>query len=261
MQLSMKALLIHQFGRKTQLIARRLRYENIYCDMLSTQDLQKDPQKDLLLSKLIEANILIAYIQSPNYKDALFFIPEIAKKAKIPIVILDEKDDYKTKGLTVRMGADFYFSQPFSIPTIAMKLKFFLYKKKNLDGAGFLTGNGILLDFHHHMVFHGKNSIDLRNKEFSLLEFFMLNKGKVLTRNAILEHVWDRNTSVLSNTVDVHVARLRQKLGDFNRPKPLIRTIYCVGYCFDSNGTMRKHGNSSNKFAEKRISKRSLYNR
>ncbi len=72
----------------------------------------------------------------------------------------------------------------------------------------------------------------LRNKEFSLLEFFIINRGKILTRNLILEHVWDRNANFASNTVDVHINRLRQKIDVPFREK-LIHTVPCVGYVFD----------------------------
>ncbi len=73
--------------------------------------------------------------------------------------------------------------------------------------------------------------IFLRNKEFCLMEYFMKNVGKVLSRTQILEDVWDHNICCATNTVDVHVSSLRQKLSNINYEK-LIRTIHCIGYVF-----------------------------
>ena len=81
-----------------------------------------------------------------------------------------------------------------------------------------------------------KTVIFLRNKEFTLLEYFIRNAGQVLTRTRIMEEVWDRNICCPTNTIDVHVSKLRKKLDKYSGIK-LIKTIHCVGYLFggDSN--------------------------
>jgi len=78
----------------------------------------------------------------------------------------------------------------------------------------------------------GKN-LYLRNKEFQLLEYLMTNTDQILTRQKILESVWDRNANLFTNTVDVHINKLRRKI-DYNRSKQLIETIYCIGYIMHS---------------------------
>lgn len=90
----------------------------------------------------------------------------------------------------------------------------------------------VRLDARAHFVKRQNQPIPLRNKEFALLEFFIMNQGRVLTRDDILECVWDRNGHFTSNTVDVHINRLRQKI---DRPfkEKLIHTVHCVGYVFD----------------------------
>ena len=90
----------------------------------------------------------------------------------------------------------------------------------------------IHLDLEHRFARRNKQTFPLRNKEFALLEFFMNNRGRVLTRDSILEHVWDRNATFSSNTVDVHINRLRRKLYDPFREK-LIHTVHCLGYIFE----------------------------
>ncbi len=77
------------------------------------------------------------------------------------------------------------------------------------------------------------NCILLRNKEFSLLEYFLKNVGKVVSRTEILEEVWDRNICCSTNTVDVHVSSLRRKIRTYLKFDP-IKTIYCIGYVFET---------------------------
>ena len=95
-----------------------------------------------------------------------------------------------------------------------------------------LRAYDIWLNMRRRFVKRHKLVIPLRNKEFALLEFFIINRGKIVTRDDILEHVWDRNGNFASNTVDVHINRLRRKL-DRPFPEKLIHTIHCVGYRFE----------------------------
>ncbi len=76
------------------------------------------------------------------------------------------------------------------------------------------------------------NAISLKNKEFTLMKYFMKNIGKVITRARLLEEVWDRNIFCITNTVDVHVSKLRQKLNK-HLDQDVIKTIHCVGYIFE----------------------------
>lgn len=90
----------------------------------------------------------------------------------------------------------------------------------------------IELDADSRRFFVGGNRIFLRNKEFSLLYYFIENMGKVLSRTQILEDVWDRNIVCPTNTVDVHVSNLRRKIKT-HTDKECIKTVHCIGYIFD----------------------------
>lgn len=108
---------------------------------------------------------------------------------------------------------------------------------EDLDrGAKWVRAFDIGIDLMRHRVKRREKYIPLRNKEFSLLEFFIENQGKVLTRDTILEFVWDRNGTFASNTVDVHVNRLRRKLDDGFKEK-LIHTVHCIGYIFEKRNS------------------------
>lgn len=90
------------------------------------------------------------------------------------------------------------------------------------------------LDIVARKLFVSGKYIYLRNKEFSLLEYFIKNIGKVLSRTRILEDVWDRNILCPTNTVDVHVSSLRKKIKSC-KDADFIRTVPCVGYVFENN--------------------------
>ena len=90
----------------------------------------------------------------------------------------------------------------------------------------------ILLNSDRRTVTLNSHIIPLRNKEYELLEFFVLNKGRLITRHSLIEGVWDRNAKVSSNTLDVHIGRLRKKLEQWLTSK-FIHTVHSIGYRFD----------------------------
>jgi len=94
-----------------------------------------------------------------------------------------------------------------------------------------LKFNNLRLNTDARKLFVQSKAICLRNKEYSLLEFFMRNVGRVVTRTQILEEVWDRNIFCSTNTVDVHISKLRRKIHKYLK-SPVIKTIHCIGYVF-----------------------------
>ena len=125
-----------------------------------------------------------------------------------------------------------FFCDPFPFRKIAFELRSSLYNiKEVLDESRFILRD-ISLDVEGHMVKMGDYAVYLRNKEFSLLRYFMSHPGKLLTRNTILEDVWDQNTNLMTNTVDVHVSQLRKKIKKYTGAS-YIKTIPCLGYVFE----------------------------
>lgn len=106
-------------------------------------------------------------------------------------------------------------------------LKFAVELAQNLLQLGSLT-----LDMDARKVFIKRTQLNLRNKEFSLLIYFIQNIGRVLTRTRLLEEVWDGNIFWSTNTIDVHVSHLRRKLRRHFH-KDLIKTVHCIGYIFE----------------------------
>lgn len=223
----MEAVILHRPGKRVTDVQKGLQYENIKIDSKSW-----DPQKDIDPA-ILDSKLLILYIKSPDFK-MLDWVSDFRNNTKYmsPIVIFDETESSEASQYAINVGADAYFPKPFSYCTLSMRLKNLICQKEIINENKWLRACDIWLDIKNRFVKRGTHLIPLRNKEFALLEFFMINRGKVLTRNTILEHVWDRNANFASNTVDVHINRLRRKLDDpFN--EKLIHTIYCLGYLFD----------------------------
>lgn len=227
----MEAIILHKQGRRFGDLQKGLKYETIYL-----QSKIWDPDKELS-GEIFEADVILIHSNSPDC-EILKVISDIHRKKRfMPVVILDENKSEKTRERANSLGVDKYFSAPFSYIDLAIELKKLICKKESNGDHKWLRAYDLWLDLEHRFVKRESHIIPLRNKEFALLEFFIINRGKVLTRNSILEHVWDRNANFASNTVDVHINRLRKKIDDPFKNK-LIHTIHCIGYFFDKGLNM-----------------------
>lgn len=222
----MEAIILHLPGKRIGKIIGKLRNENI-----KIKSIIWTPEKSLN-GNIVNTNMVLLHLDSPE-RNILSAIPDLRKKKYLmPVAVLDENNDAETKKTAFDMSADGYFSKPFSYCDLATDLKQLVCRKEMRHAQRWLKAFNLWLNLENRFVKRNDCIIPLRNKEFSLLEYFIINRGKILTRNSILEYVWDRNGNFASNTVDVHVNRLRRKIDDPFREK-LIHTVYCVGYIFD----------------------------
>lgn len=222
----MEAIILHLPGKRIGKIIGKLRNENI-----KIKSIIWTPEKSLN-GNIVNTNMVLIHLDSPE-RNILSAIPDLRKKKYLmPVAVLDENENMETKKTAFDMSADGYFPKPFSYCDLATDLKQLVYRKEMQHAERWMKAFNLWLNIENRFVKRDNCIIPLRNKEFSLLEYFMINRGKILTRNSILEYVWDRNANFASNTVDVHVNRLRRKIDDPFREK-LIHTVYCVGYIFD----------------------------
>lgn len=222
----MEAIILHAPGKRIGEITYKLNGQNI-----KTKRKIWIPGK-AIREDFIHTNIFLLYKDSSDLS-ILATIPDLRKKKYFaPIVVLDENENEETKKAAFQQGADGYFAKPFSYHQLSTSLKQLVCKKEMQRNERWLKAFNLWLNLENRFVRRENHIIPLRNKEFSLLEYFIINRGKILTRNSILEYVWDRNANFASNTVDVHINRLRRKIDDPFRDK-LIHTVYCVGYIFD----------------------------
>jgi len=151
-----------------------------------------------------------------------------ASRHTTPILLLTARDtvDDRVKGLDT--GADDYLTKPFAFAELLARIRALLRRGAS-QGTAHLKIADLELDPVTHKVWRDGQDISLTNKEYALLEFLMRNAGRVLTRTAITEHVWDMHYEAVTNFVDVHIKTLRQKI-DRDRSLPLIHTVRGVGY-------------------------------
>jgi two-component system OmpR family response regulator len=146
-----------------------------------------------------------------------------------PILILTGRDVVQDKVELLDMGADDYITKPFSLEEIRARIRVALRHHASKMISNTLTLQDLELDTGARTVRRANKPIELRRKEFDLLEYMMRNQGQTLTRPMILEHIWDMNENLWANVVDVHIKHLRDKI---DRPydSQLIKTVHGVGY-------------------------------
>ena len=150
------------------------------------------------------------------------------KKVDTPILLLTAKDSVEDKVTGLNTGADDYLTKPFAFSELLARIRVLLRRGK-AETKTVLQIDGLSLDLVSHKVKRNDEEIELTGKEYSLLEYFMRNQGKVLTRTMIAEHVWDYNFDTFTNVIDVYVNHLRKKI-DKSYPEKLLHTLRGVGY-------------------------------
>lgn len=148
----------------------------------------------------------------------------------IPVIMLTAKDSEFDIVTGLDAGADDYVTKPFGMMALISRIKAVLRRYEKTDSKKeILEIGGIKIDETQHTVFAGNKQLFLTVKEFDLLLLLMKNRGNVLTREHLLESVWELSTEIESRTVDVHIRTLRQKLGEYEKN---IETIRGIGYKF-----------------------------
>lgn len=154
---------------------------------------------------------------------------EIRNYSKVPIIMLTAKSDERDELLGFELGVDEYISKPFSPKILVARVEAVLRRSNNTEEETFEIG-GILLDKAAHMVKIDGEPIELSFKEFELLSYFIVNKGVALSRERILNNVWNYDYYGDARTIDTHVKKLRSKMGSKG---DYIKTIWGMGYKFE----------------------------
>lgn len=142
----------------------------------------------------------------------------------IPVIFLTAKEALNDKIAGLRLGADDYMVKPFEVLELLARIETVL--KRYRKSASLFTIDNLEVHIDEHVVLLSNEQIELTTKEFQLLELLILNKNIALSREKILELVWDYDYAGDTRTVDVHIQRLRKKLGLYDR----IKTVFKVGY-------------------------------
>ncbi|QZY57156.1 response regulator [Crassaminicella profunda] len=154
------------------------------------------------------------------------------KTRKIPIIMLTAKGEEMDKVLGLELGADDYLTKPFSVRELIARIKAVLRRFEEVPKEVIKTikVNDIVMDIEKHEVMKSGEKIELTLKEFELLQILARNRGKVLSRNFLLDEVWGYDYFGETRTVDVHIRHLRKKIEDNDRYPVYIETIRGIGY-------------------------------
>ena len=177
-----------------------------------------------------EYDLLILDLMLPGI-DGLTICRNLRKQnIQTPIIILTAKGQIQDKITGLDAGADDYLTKPFSFEELLARIRALLRRPKT-SLKSVLSVEDITLDPAKYTVERDDVRISLSSKEFSLLEFLMRHAGIVQTKETIIAHVWDYDSDILPNTVEVYIRNLRNKIDiPFKNKKPLIQTIRGFGY-------------------------------
>ena len=176
-----------------------------------------------------EIGLLILDVMMPKM-DGWEVCREVRKTSKVPIIMLTAKADERDELLGFELGVDEYVTKPFSPKILVARVEAILRRSNMGNNDGIITVGDIRMDKNAHEVFVGDKPIELSFKEFELLAYFIENQGIALSRERILNNVWNYDYFGDARTIDTHVKKLRNKMGEQGK---YIKTIWGMGYKFE----------------------------
>jgi len=226
----MHILVIEDEKKMADIIVRGLKSEGygvmVAHDAASGIDLAKSGDFDLVILDLLLPD-------SPGTK----LLRRLREKDRhVPVLIVTARGEIASKAENFAAGADDYLTKPFAFAELIMRVKALLRRSPEAASDTIVIVD-LELDRLAHTVRRAGRRIDLSPKEFSLLEYFAMNPGRVLSRSMIIDRVWDKSFEGLTNIVDVYVSQVRRKIDD-NFATKLIRTVRGLGYAIDPTGQL-----------------------
>ena len=191
-------------------------------------DIANDGEEGPYLGEQNQYDLVILDLMLPKINGLDILSSLRAKNIETPILLLTAKDSVEDKVKGLNLGADDYLTKPFAFSELLARIRVLLRRGK-AEAKTTLEIAELTLNLVSHKVRRGNEEIELTGKEYSLLEYFMRNQEKVLTRTMIAEHVWDYNFDTFTNVIDVYVNHLRKKI-DKNFSTKLLHTLRGVGY-------------------------------
>jgi two-component system, OmpR family, copper resistance phosphate regulon response regulator CusR len=218
----MRILLIEDEAKVARFVERGLVAESY------AVDIARDGKSGLELATTYHYDLIILDLMLPHMDGAEVLRRVRSGNGQVPVLILTARDELQEKVGRLEAGADDYLTKPFAFAELLARVKALL-RRGPVNRSSTLRVADLELD---RLTLHVRRSgkrVELTSKEFALLEYLMVNAGRVLSRNMIIEHVWDQSFDGFTNIVDVYVRHLRSKVDDDHSSK-LIKTVRGVGY-------------------------------
>jgi len=191
-------------------------------------DATVDGEEGFQMASTIPYDLLILDVMVPKL-DGFTICRRVREKGSTtPILLLTARDTVEDRVTGLDTGADDYLTKPFAFPELLARIRALLRRGQTQTNTRLIAAD-LELDPVAHRVWRGGQEITLTNKEYALLEYLLRNANRVLTRTAIIDHVWDIQYDSMTNIVDVHIRSLRSKM-DRDYSSQLIHTVRGVGY-------------------------------
>ncbi|HEX6727719.1 MAG TPA: response regulator transcription factor [Nitrospira sp.] len=221
----MRILLVEDDADLAQFIRKGLKEEHYAVDVAA------DGEAGLALALDNAYDLMILDIMLPKL-DGLTLCRRVRdKRIMTPVLLLTARNTVEDKVSGFDTGADQFLPKPFAFVELLAQIRALL-RRGSSQQLAHLQAADLRLDPASHRVWRGGQEISLTNKEYALLEFLLRNKNRVLTRTAIIEHVWDISYDPMTNIVDAHIRALRVKI-DRDFSPPLIATVRGAGYMLE----------------------------
>jgi heavy metal response regulator len=191
-------------------------------------DTAADGEEGLAMALARVHDLIILDIRLPKLDGLLVLQALRQDKVTTPVLLLTVRATIEDKVLGLDAGADDYLTKPFAFQELVARVRALLRRRAEAEPTVLRVGD-LSLDPARRTVARGGERIELTPREFALLDYFMRNPGRVLTRTMIAEHVWDYSFDTSTNVIDVYVNYLRRKI-DADREPKLLQTVRGVGY-------------------------------
>jgi DNA-binding response OmpR family regulator len=224
----MRILIVEDEHKIANAIKKGLQQESFAVDVVY------DADDGLASARADEYDMIILDRMLPGEMDGVGVCKELRKEGNhTPILMLTAKGAVRDRVVGLDAGADDYLVKPFAFEELLARVRALLRRPQDSLGLKLTVGE-LTLDTTSYEVRRGSTVIDLSQREFALLEYLMRNKGRTLSKEMIIQHVWSYDADVLFNTVEVYVGYLRNKIDRPFRGQPqLLKTVRGFGYKLD----------------------------
>ena len=222
----MRVLVVDDEAKLVGILVRDLSAEGFAVDSAATI------AEALELAELYVYDLIVLDLGLPDGSGTGLLRRLRQRRSDVPVLVLTARSGIDSKIENFGAGADDYLTKPFALAELVIRVRALLRRSPAITET-VLRAADLELDRLGRRVRRGGHAIELSPKEYSLLEYLMLNAGRVLSRSMIIESVWDQSFEGLTNIVDVYVRQLRRKIDEGYEPK-LIRTARGFGYSIDT---------------------------
>lgn len=228
-QETMRVLVIEDDAEVASYIAKGLREKG------NAVDVAPDGKEGLFLAQTEPYDVIICDRMLPHV-DGLTIVKTLrATGSQTPVLLLSALGEVDDRVSGLQAGGDDYLVKPFAFAELLARLEVLARRGQPADHSEVhLQAGELHMDLLSRKVTRGKEKINLQAREFKLLEYLLRNKGRVVTRTMLLEHVWEYHFDPQTNVIDVHISRLRTKIDPPKAEQSLIKTIRGAGYTIEA---------------------------